>query len=199
MELKQAIMSRYSTRKFLEKEVSTEMLAKIFEFARLAPSSGNTQCWKFIIVTDKDKKEKIAKACLDQVWVASAPVLVVVCNQYSKVISLYGKLGDVFSVQDCAIISSYIQLLAVDHGLGSCWVGAFDGETVRNILQIPDDVNPDVILALGYPAEENYTRNRSEIEYLSFFEKWGSKTNPLEKKKGLFDIAKEYVTGKKSA
>ncbi len=197
MELKQAISARYSVRKFLDKEVPIDLIAKILEVARFAPSSGNTQCWKFILVQDKNKKASIANACLEQSWIASAPLLIVVCNQHSKATSLYGKLGKMFSIQDCAIISSYLQLLAVDNGLGSCWIGAFDNEAVQNILQIPEDIDPEIILALGYPAEEMPQRNRSEIEYLTFFEKWGGKTNPLEKKKGVLQIAKEFVKGTK--
>lgn len=195
MELKEVIESRYSVRKFQDKEVSMDIIAKILSHARLAPSSGNTQCWKFIIIADKSKKADISKACLEQSWIASAPVLVVVCNQYSKVTSLYGKLGEIFSIQDCAIISSYIQLLAVDHGLGSCWIGAFDGNALKNTLQIPDDVNPDIVLALGYPADEEHSRIRSEIEYLSYFDKWGNKA--YENKKKFLDIAKGYFLGSK--
>lgn len=197
MELNQAIASRYSVRKFLDKEVSIEEIGNILELARMAPSSGNTQCWKLLIVTNKAKRLEIAKACLEQSWIATAPVLIIVCNQYSKVTSLYGKIGKMFSMQDCAIISSYIQLLAVDNGLGSCWIGAFDNEAMQRILNIPDDVDPEIILALGYPAEDQPVRNRREIEYLTFFESWGSKTNPLEKKKGVIKIAKEYFKKKK--
>lgn len=195
MELKEAIETRYSIRKFQEKEVSMDIIAKILNHARLAPSSGNTQCWKFIMVTDPKKRAEIAKACLEQHWIAAAPVLIVVCNQYSKVTSLYGKLGEIFSIQDCSIISSYIQLLAVDYGLGSCWVGAFEGSSIKSILGIPEDVNPDIILALGYPIEEERSRIRSEIEYLSYFDKWGNKA--FNQKKGVLKIAKEYFKGKK--
>ena len=197
MELKEAITSRYSVRKFQDKDVPSSTLANMLEVARLAPSSGNTQCWKFVIVTDKKKKADLSKACLEQNWISSAPVLILICNQYSKVTSLYGKLGEVFSIQDCAIVASYIQLLALEQGLGSCWIGAFDGAAVKTLLQIPDDVNPDIILALGYPAEENHSRNRNEIEYMTFFEKWGGKVNPFDKKRSVLDIAKEYIKGSK--
>ncbi|MDD4877759.1 MAG: nitroreductase family protein [Candidatus Nanoarchaeia archaeon] len=171
MELQECIAERGSVRKYLPKKVPIETLGEIMEFARLAPSAGNSQNWRFVIVLEKDKREKIAEAA-NKPWMKEAPVHVVVCNFSKKLTSLYAESGKIFSIQDCAIISSYIQLLAVDKGLSTCWVGAFDEDKVKAAIKCPDDVSVEAVITMGHSAEEEEKKKiRNEFIDLCFFEK----------------------------
>lgn len=183
MELKKSILGRRSIRKYKDKKVPIEIIHDIFDMARFSPSSGNTQCWKFIIVENKKKRTELATAALEQMWMSQAPIHIIVCNQHKKVTTLYGKLGRIFSIQDCSIISSYLMLLAREKGLGTCWVGAFDPEAVKRILNIPEDVDPEAIITLGYPERIKLSNsNRKDIKDILFFDEWNSKEQKTDKK-----------------
>ncbi|MBI4154387.1 nitroreductase family protein [Candidatus Woesearchaeota archaeon] len=176
MELVDAILKRKSIRKYQGKDLPLSLVGELIDAARFAPSSGNTQCWKFIVVKDAAKKKELATASFEQNWMTEAPVLLVVCNDYKRVTNMYGDLGRMFSIQDCAIIVSYIMLLATEKGLGSCWVGAFDSDAVRRILEVPDHVDPEIILALGYSDERKIEEPvRFELPEIVYFDKWNNK------------------------
>ncbi|MFA5887543.1 MAG: nitroreductase family protein [Candidatus Nanoarchaeia archaeon] len=170
MDIRECIVERRSVRKYTEKEVPLHIIAEIMEHARLAPSAGNSQNWRFIIVLDKEKKAKISEAA-NKPWMKEAPVHIAVCNYSKKLTALYAESGKMFSIQDCAIIASYIQLLAFEKDLGTCWVGAFDNEKVEHILQCPEDIKIEAIITLGYPGEEETKQKiRNELKNLCFFE-----------------------------
>ncbi|MFH1065804.1 MAG: nitroreductase family protein, partial [Nanoarchaeota archaeon] len=137
MEIQECIHKRRSVRKYLNKEVSNETVSEILDIARLAPSAYNAQNWRFIIVTDKEKRKQISDCCSSQHWMTDAPVFIVVCNFHKKLNDMHKDKGMLFSTQDCAIIASYIQLLAVEKGLGTCWVGAFDNDELNKIIHNP--------------------------------------------------------------
>lgn len=182
MELLQSIKSRRSIRKYSKKQLPTHVVAEILEKAKLAPSAGNSQNWKFIIVTDPKKKKDLSNICSKQLWMTTAPVLLIICNDHRKLSDLYGKTGKMFSIQDCAIIASYIQLLATDKGLATCWVGSFDPDEVQKELEIPDEIDPEIILTLGYSDEVKLEEHqRNELEDIVFFDKWGKRTGEVWK------------------
>lgn len=173
MELQECITERRSVRAYKEREVPMHIVAEIMEHARLAPSAGNSQNWRFIIVTDREKIKKISEAA-NKPWMNDAPAHIAVCNYSKKLTSLYAESGRMFSIQNCAIIASYIQLLAVEKELGTCWVGAFDNEKVERMLQCPEDIRIEAIITMGYPAEEEAKQKiRNEFIDLCFFEQTG--------------------------
>lgn len=175
MELKEAVMARRSIRKYRQKDVPLQLVAEILETARFAPSAGNAQNWRLVIVTDKKQRNEIADICYSQHWMAGAPVFIAVCNAGKKLTTLYKEAGRMFSTQNCAIIASYIQLLAAEKGLGTCWVGAFDHEKLHRLLNADDDVNVEAVLTLGYPDEEKHSHVRNEFIDFCYFDKWGNK------------------------
>ena len=150
MQLQDAILKRRSIRRYKEKDVPVSLVGDILDVAKHAPSSGNLQNWKFIIVTDLEKREKLAEASLEQYWMIEAPVHIVICNDYQKVKAHYGKMGRMYSIQNCAAVAYGIMLLAAEKGLGSCWIGAFDPDAVQRELEIPDEMDPEIIITLGY-------------------------------------------------
>lgn len=176
MDIREAIEHRKSIRKYKDKDVSLKTIGEILAIAKHAPSSGNLQNWRFIIVKDKAKREQLAEASLNQMWMVKAPVYLVICNKIDEIKMLYGKRGEeLYSIQNCAIIGAYIMLLARSFGLDSCWVGAFDEEAVKIALGVPDSENlrPEAIITIGYGDENKAKVKRRDIEALSFFEQWG--------------------------
>lgn len=173
MEFKNVYLGRRSIRKYKDKEIPLATLGEIIDIAGFAPSSGNLQNWKCIIVTDKEKRQLIADACVEQEWMIEAPVFLVICNDYKDVKNHYGKLGSVYAVQNCANFAFALTLAAYDYGLGSCWVGAFDDEAVKRVLAIPEEMDPEIILTLGYSDEIKKPSLRENPQYITFFNSWG--------------------------
>ncbi len=175
MDIGKCIKKRRSCRAYVDKKVPDEIVLDILDGARLAPSAGNIQSWKFIIVTSDKMKEKLSKACMDQTWMADAPVFVVVCNDRKKVLDHYEGKGEKYGVQHAAIATTFILLKAAEHGLGSCWVGGFDEDEIAKILSIPDSVDPEVIITLGYPKNYNVAEEKYDLKDLVYFGKYGKK------------------------
>ena len=173
MDFKNVYLGRRSIRKYKEKAVPIELIGEILDLASFAPSAGNLQNWKILVVTDEAKKQQIAEACLQQDWMIEAPVLIVICNDYNDVKNHYGKLGKMYSIQNCAAFAFGILLAAYNSGLASCWVGAFDNEAVQRILDIPEDQDPEIIISLGYADEIKKPSLREDLRYITYFNNWG--------------------------
>ncbi|GAG33101.1 unnamed protein product, partial [marine sediment metagenome] len=183
------------------KPVPNELISQILDAARYAPSSGNLQNWKIILVSDSDKKVELATAALRQNWITTAPVLIVVCNDPADVKRLFKDRGELlYSIQNIAAFVQNVLLLAHSFGLATCWVGAFDPNAVKRVLRTPDGVEPEAIIALGYPAEEVDTPQRKTIDQIAFFETWGNAEKgfgafPLEKHKGKVEEVQKKGKG----
>ena len=151
MDVSQAIKSRRSIRLYQEKEIEKEKLDKVLEAARLAPSANNRQEWKFIVVKDKDTRERVADAASGQTFIGQAPIVIVACATESQSIMTCGQPR--YTV-DVSIAMSFMILQAQEVGLGTCWIGAFNESSVKEILGIPDDIRVVAITPLGYPIQE---------------------------------------------
>lgn len=175
-----AIKERRSIRRYLDKEIKLEIVSEILEAGSYAPSSGNIQNWRFLVVKDKKKREEIADACLGQTWMNQAPVHIVVCSDNRDINAMYKKRSEKYSVQNCAAAVQNILLAAYDKGLGTCWVGAFNEDRIKRILFIPDNVSVEAVITIGYSAykpiiEDKKHRRRHKVEYVTFFEKYGER------------------------
>ncbi len=175
MQFKDVYIGRRSIRKYKDREVPLSLVGDIIDLARYAPSSGNLQNWKTVIVTDDEKRQQIADACLEQDWMVEAPVHLVICNDYEDVKKHYGKLGKMFSIQNCANFAFGLTLAASEYGLSSCWIGAFDNEALHRVLDIPDNMDPEIIITLGYADETKKPSLREDPNYLVYMNKWGEK------------------------
>ncbi len=182
MDVFECISDRRSIRKFLDVPVEWEKIGAIINAGMLAPSSGNIQNWRFIVVRDEAKKERISEASLKQSWISSAPVVIVVCSEMKKIRQFYGVRGErLYAVQNCAAAVQNMLLAAHSLGLGACWVGAFDENEISRILDIPtaaemrtDDteLRPQVIVPIGYPDEKPAPQLRYRIENITYLERW---------------------------
>ena len=176
MELLECIKTRRSIRKFLDIPVEWDKIGTIVDAGRYAPTSGNLQNWKFIIVLDEGKRKAIAEACLQQFWMAKAPVHIIICSEPEKAKRFYGIRGErLYSVQNCASAAQNMLLTAHSLGLGGCWVGAFDEDMIKRTVGMPDNARPQVIVPVGYPAEKVPSPMQFQLENITFIEDWGRK------------------------
>ena len=156
MELFECIQARRSIRNFRPDEIPEDVLERLLEAARLAPTAGNVQPWEFFVVRNKQVQGQLTDAALGQTWMLTAPVMVVVCADLARAGSSYGKRGiELYSVQDTAAAIENLLLAAVALGLAGCWVGAFREEVAASALGLdPGRLRPLAIIPLGYPKEQ---------------------------------------------
>ncbi|MFP4383669.1 MAG: nitroreductase family protein [Spirochaetia bacterium] len=170
MELYEAIETRKSVRSYLDKPVEEEKFSRIMEAARIAPSARNDQEWRIVAVTGVETRKKLAEACNNQMFVAQAPFVLVICAETDKRLMSCGQPA--YAV-DAAIITDHITLAAAAEGLGTCWIGAFDPEKVKTILGIPEKIEVVAVLPLGYPSDpEKKEKSRKPMEEILSREKW---------------------------
>jgi len=175
MDAIECIATRRSIRQFLSIPVDQETMLTVIEAGSNAPSSGNLQDWKFILVDDKQLTKKISEFCLNQDCVHNAGFLVVVCSDYEQTERHYGLRGErLYTVQNCAAASQNMLLAAHALGLGGNWVGAFDENKLRSILGIPGNVRPQAVLTFGYPAEVPSMKRIKSLDTVTFFNGYGA-------------------------
>ena len=176
MELDQAIKERKSVRRFKKLDVPWYLISESLDAAIQAPSSGNVQNWRFIVIRNKDTIEKISKICHEQHWLLKAPVLIVVCSETVKIRRLFGVRGEaLYAVQNCASAIQNMILKAHELGLGTTWIGAFEEDKLKEILDISREVRPQAVFAMGYPDEYDEKPRREPLENVVSFEKYGQK------------------------
>jgi nitroreductase len=163
-----AIRKRYSCRAYQDRPVEREKLEQILEAARLAPSAKNLQDWRFVVVTDRETKRKLAQAANNQTFLQGAGAIIVACTVSDEVMRCGQAVGPI----DVAIALEHIALQAAESGLATCWIGSFYLEKVRPIVGIPENVAIIELMAVGYPADSPKVPNRHSIEKVVCYEKW---------------------------
>jgi nitroreductase len=165
MEFSDVLARRRSVRHFNAKlAVSDEDVRALLLAAVSAPSAGNIQPWRFVVVRTAQARERLASA-LHQRWATSASVVIVVCVDPRPCSARYGARGEMlYGIQDTAAAASNILLTAVDRGLSSCWIGAFDEHAVREAIGVSDPITPVAILPIGHSAESAGKPARRPIE-----------------------------------
>jgi len=160
------IRNRHSIRKYQsDMPVEAEKLHAILEMACAAPSAGDLQAYKIIVVTDQDKRNKLSEAANNQTFISEAPVCLVFCSDENKSMEKFGEKGkELYALQDATIAAAYAQLAIVAAGLASTWVGFFDEQKIKDILTIEKSLKPVAMLSLGYPAEIPETSTRQNME-----------------------------------
>ncbi|MFQ5688246.1 MAG: nitroreductase family protein [Candidatus Scalindua sp.] len=148
MEFYEVISKRRSIRAYKKDPVEDSKLSRILNAARLAPTAANRQPFSLIIVKDGETKQKL-KDAYSQEWFFTAPVIVCACalpdNAWKR------NDGKGYVDVDVAIAMDHLILAASAEGLGTCWIAAFKPEVVREVLNIPDNMEPLVLTPLGYP------------------------------------------------
>ena len=188
MDLFQAVRERRSVRRFADRPVEAEKLELILDAVRLAPSWANLQCWRFVVVRNPEVRAKISEYSFIEAYfapkgyrtnpaqkgIAEAPVVIVACADPSR----SGDLGEqTYYLADLGIAAQNLMLAAHAQGLGTVFVGVFDEEKIRELLDIPSSIRVVGIFPLGYPLEGPKPGTpRKPLNEIAFGGKWG---NPL--------------------
>jgi nitroreductase len=164
----EAMRGRRSIRSFRDRPVEEDKLNTVLEAGRLAPSARNMQDWKFIVVRDPGLRRSLAEAARGQSFVAQAPVVIAACGTSDLVMTC----GQPAYAIDVAIAVDHMTLAAFALGLGTCWIGAFYEDRVKQILGVPEEVRVVALLPLGYPEEQPSARPRKSLSEIVSYEHW---------------------------
>ncbi len=180
MDTLEAIETRRSIRRYLERPVEFEKITTILDAARKAPSAGNLQTWRFIVISDRNLIKQLSEYSIEQYWIQTAPIVIVIAAVPEKQEMYYGLRGKrLYAVQDCAAAIQNLMLAATDLGLGTCWIGAFEEDKVRALFDIPADVRPQALVTLGYADETPQDRSLLPLENLVFFNRYNMRVEKL--------------------
>ena len=158
MDFMELVRTRYSVRAYKPDPVEDEKLQQVLEAARLAPTGANRQGFQLVVVHTKGREEEM-KRIYPRDWFSQAPV--VICAVAPADYKL-----------NVGIVMDHLILAATALGLGTCWIGAFDRDATREILGIPEGMEPIIFTPLGYPADEPRAKKRKELEDLVRYERW---------------------------
>jgi nitroreductase len=168
MELLEAIRTRRAIRRFKQEPVPPELIEKMLEAARWAPSSANSQPWEFIVVTDPQTKKRMSRAFVIGSFLNEAPLAIAV---------VVDRLRTACPLQDGTTAAYAIWLEAHDLGLGACWVNPNIPFALKKILGLPFNKKLITVLAIGYP-DETPVHTRKKLSDFVYFEKHGNKKGP---------------------
>ena len=169
MDVMDAILKRRSIRSFQPKPIEREKLERVLEAGRQAPSASNLQPWRIVVVTDPETRKKLAAAARAQDFVGQAPVVLVGCAVQTDRIMTCGQHA--YPI-DLAICMTTMSLAAVGEGLGTCWIGAFFEDQVKEILGIPPEVRIVQLMPLGYPSSQPDAKPRKPMKDFASMERW---------------------------
>lgn len=185
MDVFEAIKTRRSVRRYSDKAVEDEKLHSLLDAVRQAPSWANLQCWRFIVVKDNDKKGKLSELSYVESFfsprgyktnpakkgLAEAQAIIVACADPARSGILWGQP---YYMTDIGIAAQNLMLAARALGLGTVFVGIFDEEKVRALLDIPSHIRVVGLFPLGYPLEEKTAGpQRKPLGEIAFNEEWG--------------------------
>jgi nitroreductase len=168
----EALRARRSVRKYRDEPVAEDVLRRILEAARIAPSARNIQEWRFVVVRDADTRRRLVPAARGQAFVGQAPVVIAACATVTDYVMRCGQHA--YPI-DVAIAIDHMTIQATAEGLGTCWIGAFFEDQMREILGIPPDVRIVELLCLGHPAEPldaSAPKKRKALEEIVCEERW---------------------------
>ena len=161
------IMERRSVRTYQQKPLPEKDVKAIVEAGRQAPSAANRQPWHFVVVRDEAQKRKLAAACSNQMWMADA----------GAILAGIGKpaVNEKWYPVDVAIAMENMILAATSLGYGTCWIGAFDQDQVKEVLGVPMDCTVVALTPVGVPADRPDARPRMPMSEFASGERYGEK------------------------
>ncbi len=167
----ETVRHRHSVRRYqADMPVEPAKLHAILEMAAAAPSAGDLQSYRIVVVQAPELRRALSQAAAGQAFIAEAPVCLAFCAEPQRAAQEYGDRGrSLYALQDATIAAAYAQLAVVAAGMGSTWVGEFDEAQVCQVLGLSQDLTPVALLSLGYPAEiPELTPRRSLEEIVAY-------------------------------
>src|SRR3972149_11273356 len=172
----ESVINWRPTTKFDKKHVDDKMIGVMLHMATHAPSAGNIQEWEFVVVREEDVKKRLAKAALEQMHIAEAPVVIVVLADLEKISLKYGKRGElVYALEDTAAAIMLMLLSADALGLGADWIKSFDEDMVKVAVELPESMRPIALIPVGYPREQGEERRLLAFEAFTWADKYKRK------------------------
>jgi nitroreductase len=169
MNVIEAIRTRRSIRKYKHGAIPDEDLKTILQAAQLAPSAGNKQPWRFIVVREPETKRKLGEIAREQTWISNAGVIVVAFSIDKKSPQVYERWAD----RDVMTAVEHMVLVAWSIGYGTCWIGAFNEDKVKELLGIPKEMTVINLLPIGVPDQLPEAKTRKSFEEIFNEEKFG--------------------------
>jgi nitroreductase len=169
MNVFEAIKRRRSIRAFEDKPIGENKLLRVLEAGRLAPSAKNRQEWRYVLVRDKELRRKLAVACNNQYFIAEAPVVIVGCATMTDYVLTCGQPA--YTI-DLTISMDHMSLQAVEEGLGTCWIGAFQEEEVKKLLNVPPEMRVVEVMPLGYPKFQPEPKPRMGLDEIVSYDEY---------------------------
>ncbi len=198
-DLLDTMQNRVSVKKYMDEPIDREKIGKVLEAARWAPSAGNMQSWEFIIVEDDTLKRKLSQYSYNQEHVREAPVCIVILGDEEKAKSKYEERGsNLYMIQETAASMQNMLLMAEELGLGAAWVGAFNEDSVSELLDIPSELRPMAIITLGYPRERSNPPNKYRVTDVAYMNRYGNRVHAIYDKI-VWQGAREYARRAKNA
>lgn len=174
MNVTEAIQSRRSIRKFQDKPVPAELLLKLADAGRSAPSASNLQAWKFIFVT---LPELVSKVDLFSPGLSGKPpVILVICSDMDYALKHGSRNSEIYGcMMDASMAAENIMLAALEEGLGTCAVKSYNDAAVRKLLNLPDTYRIEMLMSIGWPDGEPRESRRKSLEDVLIFNRWEEK------------------------
>jgi nitroreductase len=169
MEFSELIRNRYSVRAYKPDPVEEEKLQQVLEAMRLAPTAANRQPIQFIVVHTKGREQELRRI-YDRAWFVQSPLIICACGVPAQ--NWVRRDGKNYNDVDAAIAMDHLVLAATDLGMGTCWIAAFDPAAAREVLGLPDGVEPIAFTPLGYPADRPGPKERKALSELVRYERW---------------------------
>ena len=169
MDLYEALEERRSIRSYKSDPIPEEILTRVLDAFRIAPSAANRQPWRMIVVRDQEKRERLVSACSNQQFLGEAPCVMVACGT-----SNCGRIGGYTTSMMVDVSIAFTQMILAAHaeGLGTCWLGAFDENAVKEILNIPEEVRVVAVTPLGYPTVKGFDRGRKTLSEIACYDQY---------------------------
>lgn len=170
MDVYEAIRTRKSVRAWRDRPVPEDVLERVLDAARRAPSARNLQEWRFVVVSDPQLRRRLGREAAGQEFVGAAPIVLACCAEADSRVM---RCGQAAYPIDVAIAMDHLSLAAAAEGLGTCWIGSFDEGKVREILGIPPGVRVVELMPLGWPVDPTpVEKNRLALSQIVHRDRW---------------------------
>jgi len=178
MELDKAIKKRTSIKKFSNKKPDWRDILEAIDAARLAPMAGNIYSLRFLIIDDKNKIQSISDCC-QQDFVSQAPYLIIVCSDEKKTKNSFEERADKYLRQQAGAAIQNFLLKIEESGLATCWVGHLSEKLIKEKLGIPNEIEIEAVLPIGYESKEKGSKKRTkdkiDLDRILYFNSWGNR------------------------
>ena len=177
MEFDALVAKRRSVRSFKKKPANWRDIVEAVDSARNIPLAGNDPTIRFLVVQDKEKIEKLARFS-EQLWITEASIVIAVCSDDSMLEKQYGERGRIYSRQQAGAAIQTLLFKLVDLGLSACWVGSYDDNKIRCLLEIPAKIQIEALIPIGYERIAPSKKYKRSLKGITFWEKWDTQEIP---------------------